>query len=137
MTKFPEGIRFYNRSEKAPDFILGKIKIEPKRLSGQMVLNVCMSEKDPFDIKYYVGFSNDSFIEPKTKGSDKYPAGISYIRNLKGEPKWIMGWIHVDADVLTKWTTEDVIFLDIKKSKDSESAYLQLNTWKPTNEMPF
>lgn len=128
--KFPDGIRFYNRSDKAPEWLIGKLRIKPDALTGSQVYNVCVSEKDPFDVKFYMTFGRDEFKEPNTKGTDVYPAGIAF--EFNGEtPKWIYARVYVNAEVLKKWANgEEQINIDVKKGKDG-NVYLQLNTWKP------
>lgn len=132
--KFPEGIRFYPRNEKAPNWVVGKLSIEPEKLTGQQVYNVCVSEKDPFDVKYYVGYGKDDYKAPPAgRGSIKYPAGILYEANTN-EPKWILGRVYIDAESLQHWATKNSedqrINFDVKISTDG-NIYLQVNTWKP------
>lgn len=128
--KFPDGIRFYYRSDKAPEWVIGKLRIHPAKLTGSQVYNICISEKDPFDVKFYMTYGRDEFKEPNGKGTNVYPAGIGFEFN-SGDLKWIYARVHVNAEVFQEWANgEDVVNIDVKKGKDG-NVYLQLNTWKP------
>lgn len=66
--------------------------------------------------------------------------GISFYRPKDGAPEWIKGSVVIHKDRLIKFLNENSQFLsekgfmnlDLKLSKDKNTLYFQVNTWKPT-----
>jgi len=67
--------------------------------------------------------------------------GINFSKPTEGTPEWIKGKISVRVENFYAWAKQHVnqngfVNLDLKKSKEKGTLYLQLNDWKPEIKKP-
>lgn len=75
-----------------------------------------------------------------------FAEGIRFFRPREGAPEFVKGQIVIEPKVLNDFIksqgNDDIVRLDLLKSKDKGTLYLTLSTWKPTpkvesKEIPF
>lgn len=67
----------------------------------------------------------------------EFAQGIIFEKPREGAPEWIKGRISVRVEIFHEWARQHVnqngfVNMDLKKSKEKGTLYLQLNSWKPT-----
>jgi len=71
----------------------------------------------------------------ETKKDPIFPNGIIFKRPKEGAPEWIKGSLSIKVDeaieFLKAHANNGWVNLDLKKSKEKGTLYLQLNDWKP------
>lgn len=67
-----------------------------------------------------------------------FPRGIIFKKPKEGVPEWIKGHLSFKVDEACIFLQENAqngwVNIDIKKSKEKGTLYLELNTYKPTVE---
>lgn len=65
----------------------------------------------------------------------KFADGIRFERPKEGSPEFVKGRISIQVDMFVKWVQENKndkgwVNLDLLKSKEKGTLYLQLDNWK-------
>jgi len=69
-----------------------------------------------------------------------FPDGIMFTLPADNAPEWVKGKLSIQPDKFVAWAKQyeserGWVNLDLKKSKEKQTYYLQLNTWKPSEKM--
>jgi hypothetical protein len=77
-------------------------------------------------------------MNENTKPKPIFAEGIRFFRPRENAPEFVKGQIVIERQTLIDFIkrngNDDIVRLDLLKSKDKGTLYLTLSTWKPTQK---